>query len=232
MAYIFIAVGVLLASCSTTNSPKALQGGHTTVPPLASFQGKAKPIELKQGEDAASPSSVHEEFTTQVKLPAGSEITTTVSNVPTIVKIPTQTVQVQTYTRDTTLGVAQKDTARQTAAQSQAEVAKLTQLMAGTTKLQWFGIILFICGIAVWGAQFYPPIAAFVSSSSGTCLCLGGLVLIILANIINQCSAILLDHEVAVLIFMGSIAILAVVIPAVWWIAHRHGSKSAIADMP
>jgi hypothetical protein len=188
-----------------------------------------KPVELHQGENAQTPSTVTETATTTIALPAGSKIATIVSNVPVTITLPTNTVQVQHYERVTTIGYAQKDVARETAAQSQEREQEQQNIISSTKMITWFGLGLFLASIVIVCLQAYPPVAALVSVSSAYWLAGGGIFLMIEAAAINVFSTMLLDHAVAVLITMAVSAFLAVAIPGFWWLAHRHATHAAKA---
>lgn len=107
---------------------------------------------------------------------------------------------------ETTIGAAQKDTAREVA-------AKLGSLKG----VVWIGILVFLFGIAsfVW-----PPLKIIVGGSVTTSavIAAAGLALIILPSL-------LVGHEILILAVCAGAA-------GIYWFAHRHGSlKGAIETL-
>lgn len=116
------------------------------------------------------------------------------------VTAPNGEKKVVTETANTTIGSAQKDTAREMA-------AKLGSLRG----VVWVGIALFIFGAA---SAFWPPLKLVVGSltTSAAC-CAAGVGLIVLPSLI-------VGHEVLIMaVGAGGVFIY-------WW-AHRHGGLAA-----
>lgn len=116
----------------------------------------------------------------------------------------TATIQKYERTKDgtekfeTTIGAAQKDTAREMA-------AKLGSLKG----VVWVGILVFLFGV---GSFVYPPLKVIVGGSVTTSavIALAGLALIILPSL-------LVGHEILILSVSAGAALL-------YWFAHRHGT--------
>ena len=103
----------------------------------------------------------------------------------------------------TTIGAAQKDTARELG-------AKLSSLKS----IVWLGAALFLFGLA---SIFYPPLKLIIGSvTTSLAITAGGLTLIILPTLI-------VGHE---LLILGAVAICV----ALWFLAHRHGLLRGLLD--
>jgi hypothetical protein len=105
---------------------------------------------------------------------------------------------------ETTIGAAQKDTAREMA-------AKLSSLKG----VVWIGILVFLFGVAsfVW-----PPLKVIVGGSVTTSavIAAAGLALIILPSL-------LVGHEILILAVCAGVA-------GIYWFAHRHGTLKGVID--
>jgi hypothetical protein len=101
---------------------------------------------------------------------------------------------------DTTIGAAQKDTAREAA-----------EKLASLSGVVWVGLIVFLFGAASF---VYPPLKIIVGGSTTTSAVItaSGLSLIILPSL-------LVGHELLILSVAGGAALL-------YFFAHRHGSVS------
>lgn len=158
-----------------------LKPGHSIISP----QG----IELKQSQNPSSVSSQDYERTTvfepAIKLP-DEEVVTTQPYKRTV----TEKVR-------TTIGAAQKDTAREIG-------AKLSSLKG----VVWVGVLVFLFGAA---SAFWPPLKAVVGSMTTSAIaCAAGLSLIVLPSMI-------VGNEVLILgISVGAVGL--------YWFAHRHAS--------
>lgn len=107
---------------------------------------------------------------------------------------------------ETTIGAAQKDTAREVA-------AKLGSLKG----VVWIGILVFLFGIA---SAVWPPLKVLVGGSVTTSavIAAAGLALIVLPSL-------LVGHEILILAVSVGAA-------GIYWFAHRHGSlKGAIETL-
>lgn len=106
----------------------------------------------------------------------------------------------------TTIGAAQKDTAREIG-------AKLASLQG----VVWVGILVFLFGAASF---VYPPVKIIVGGSMTTSAVItaAGLALIVLPSL-------LVGHELLILAVAGGAA-------GLYWFAHRHGSlKGALESL-
>lgn len=105
---------------------------------------------------------------------------------------------------ETTIGAAQKDTAREMA-------AKLGSLKG----VVWIGIAVFLFGVAsfVW-----PPLKVIVGGSVTTSavIALAGIALIVLPSL-------LVGHEILILSVAAGAAVL-------YWFAHRHGTLKGVVE--
>jgi hypothetical protein len=105
---------------------------------------------------------------------------------------------------ETTIGAAQKDTAREMA-------AKLSSLKG----VVWIGILVFLFGAAsfVW-----PPLKVLVGGSVTTSavIAAAGLALIVLPSL-------LVGHELLILAVAAGAA-------GIYWFAHRHGNLKGVID--
>lgn len=172
---LLFAVG--FAGCAS--SP--LKPGHSIISP----QG----IELRQSQNPSSLSSQNYEKITvlepAIRIPDEDAVTSR-----PLKKTITERVS-------TTIGAAQKDTARELG-------AKLSSLKG----VVWVGVLVFLFGAA---SAFWPPLKAIVGSITTSAIaCASGLALIVLPSMI-------VGNEVLIL----SIGIGAV---GLYWFAHRHAS--------
>lgn len=125
-----------------------------------------------------------------------SQVYQKVTRVEPAIKLPQDQVVTTTETITTTIGAAQKDTAREIG-------AKLASLKG----VVWVGIVVFLFGAA---SAFYPPLKLIVGSTTTSAMaCVAGLILIILPSLV-------VGHEILIM----SVACGAVL---VYWFAHRHG---------
>ena len=170
--------------------------------------------ELRQPENPAAAAvqtaRVQEERT--ITYPAGSrfsEIETTGTNETTRV-ISVTNVVVETIKRNvetgSTIGAAQKDTAREVGAK-----------LASMRPVQILGCLLILCCLAM----FHPAIRVIVASSTLQWVCGGvGLALIFLPVVVVDLAPTI----------QAVLAIAGIAVPVVWFIAHRHGHLKAAAD--
>jgi hypothetical protein len=118
---------------------------------------------------------------------------------------PQQSHPKVTETIETTIGAAQKDTAREMGAKLKA--------MKGVV---WVGILVFLFGAASF---VYPPLKLLVGGSVTTSAVItgAGLALIVLPSMI-------VGNEILILCVALGVA-------AVYWFSHRHGKLQGIVDM-
>jgi hypothetical protein len=103
----------------------------------------------------------------------------------------------------TTIGAAQKDTAREMG-------AKLASLKG----VVWVGVALFVFGLATF---VYPPLRAAVGSlTTSAGIAAGGVALMILPSLV-------VGHE---LLILGGVAVAV----GAWFLAHRHGRLQGLVD--
>ncbi|HUR46356.1 MAG TPA: hypothetical protein VMZ27_10820, partial [Candidatus Saccharimonadales bacterium] len=96
----------------------------------------------------------------------------------------------------TSIGAAQKDTAREIGAK-----------LASLRPVVWVGVVLFLFGLATF---FYPPLHALIGSvTTSAAITAGGLALIVLPSLV-------VGNEVKIL---GAVAVSV----GGWFLAHRHG---------
>lgn len=167
--------------------------------------------DLKQPENPAQSASQNFERITETELPipADSKVQevvvspagqpgaqpvkqekTVVLSAPTVQK--TRVVE----KAGTTIGAAQKDTAREFG-------AKLASLKG----IVWVGVGLFLFGLA---SLLYPPLKAIIGSvTTSVGMIAGGIALMILPSLV-------VGHE---LLILGAVAIAV----GLWFLAHRHG---------
>jgi hypothetical protein len=204
---------ILLVGCAT----RPLRPGTSSIKSAAPAGGAQFASELKQPENPAQSAAQNFERATETSLPlpegtkvAERIITRERSDGPSIVTEKTIVLSapaIQT-TRTvekagTTIGAAQKDTARELG-------AKLASLKG----IVWVGVMMFIFGIA---SLVYPPLRAIVGSvTTSLAITAGGIALMILPTLV-------VGNE---LLILGGVA-LAV---GGWFLAHRHGQLRGFVD--
>jgi hypothetical protein len=141
-------------------------------------------VDLKQSQNPKEPS-------TQVY----EDVTESDTNSPAV----RHTVRVQT-----TIGAAQKDTARELGAK-----------LASLRPVVWVGVLLFILGAA---SAVYPPLKILTGGSLTTSIVIAGagLALIVLPSLI-------VGNEILILSVGVGVA-------AIYFFAHRHGTLKGIVD--
>ena len=103
----------------------------------------------------------------------------------------------------TTIGAAQKDTARELG-------AKLSSLKG----IVWVGVAMFLFGLATFA---YPPLRAIIGSvTTSAAITIGGLALMVLPTLI-------VGNE---LLILGGVAVAV----GGWFLAHRHGRLQGFVD--
>src|SRR5258706_5829644 len=188
---------------------KPLKPGRASIHSGSSTNGFHS--EILQPENPAQSAAQNFERTTETELPlaAGTKVTETVSapapspgqppavtEKTIVLSQPTVPKTRVTEKAGTTIGAAQKDTAREIG-------AKLASLKG----IVWVGVALFLFGIA---SLAYPPLRAIIGSvSTSVAVILGRLALMVLPTLI-------VGNE---LLILGGVA-LAV---GAWFLAHRHG---------
>jgi hypothetical protein len=205
-----------LVGCAST---RPLRPGVATIKSTAPQAGADFASELKQPENPAQSAAQNFERTTEVELPlaAGTKVQETVTvrdeqkpEAAPVVKERTIVLSEPTVQKTrtvekagTSIGAAQKDTARELG-------AKLASLKG----VVWVGLLLFIAGIA---SLVYPPLRAIVGSvTTSMAMVAGGLALMVLPTLVA-------GNE---LMILGSVG-LAV---GGWFLAHRHGELRGIVD--
>jgi len=209
-------VALMLAGCS---SPRPLKPGKAEIKAGTMPTGLHQfASEMKQPENPAQAAAQNYERTTETELPipalsqvqevvvmppvkAGAEPVkqekTIVMAEPTVQK--TRVVE----KAGTTIGAAQKDTAREIG-------AKLSSLKG----VVWIGVGLFVFGLA---SLVYPPLRAIIGSvTTSMGMAAGGVALMVLPTMI-------VGNE---LLILGGVAVSV----GAWFLAHRHGQLKGMVD--
>ena len=209
-------VAALLAGCA---SSRPLKPGVAKIQSTAPSSGAQFASELKQPENPAQSAAQNFERTTETELPlpAGTKVQETVTTpdarqpaAPPVVKERTivltePTVQTTRTVEKagTTIGAAQKDTARELG-------AKLSSLKG----IVWVGVAMFLFGLATLA---YPPLRALIGSvTTSLAILAGGVALMVLPTLV-------VGNE---LLILGSVAVAV----GGWFLAHRHGYARAAAS--
>lgn len=128
---------------------------------------------------------------------------TVVSEKTITLSAPTVQTTKTTEKAGTTIGAAQKDTAREIG-------AKLASLKG----VVWVGVVMFILGIAT---LVYPPARAIVGSvTTSVAIIVGGIALMVLPTLI-------VGNE---LLILGGVGVAV----GGWFLAHRHGQLKGFID--
>ena len=179
--WVYLLLMVLLAGCEYM----PLKPGHaTTITPGITAQ-----VDQSQNPSAPTTQTVEETVTTERPLimtsTNGEKITTT------------RKIQ-------TTIGPAQKDTARE-----------LSARLSSFKSIQWLGALVFLFGVA---SAFYPPLKIIVGGSVTTSAAIAGagLALCILPTLV-------VGHEIFILTVSVGVA-------GAWFLAHRHGQLRGRLD--
>jgi hypothetical protein len=191
---------------------RPLRPGAATIKSAAPSTGAQFASELKQPENPAQSAAQNFERTTEtaLPLPAGTKIEertitqderkpdappATVERVITLTKPTVQTTRT-VEKAGTTIGAAQKDTARELG-------AKLANLKG----IVWVGVLMFLFGIATLA---YPPLRAIIGSvTTSVAIIVGGIALMILPTLV-------VGNELLILGGVGTTV-------GGWFLAHRHG---------
>lgn len=202
-------VACLVAGCS---SSRPLKPGVAKIQSTAPASGAQFTSELKQPENPAQSAAQNFERTTETELPlpAGTRVQETVTTrnerqpeAPPVVQERTITLTEPSIQKTrtiekagTTIGAAQKDTARELG-------AKLSSLKG----IVWVGVAMFLFGLATLA---YPPLRALIGSvTTSLAITAGGVALMILPTLI-------VGNE---LLILGGVAVAV----GGWFLAHRHG---------
>jgi len=207
----------LLCSCTST---RPLRPGAATIKSIVPLTGAQFASELKQPENPAQSAAQNFErcIETELPLPAGTQVRETV--VTRDQKRPDSSAIVQEKTimlaqpsiqktrttekAGTSIGAAQKDTARELG-------AKLSSLKG----IVWGGVLMFTFGLAT---LVYPPLRAIIGSvTTSVGIMAGGVALMVLPTLVA-------GNE---LLILGAVAAAV----GVWFLAHRHGKASAVAAL-
>lgn len=209
-------LAVLVTGCAST---RPLKPGVAKIQSTAPSSGARFLSELKQPENPSQAAAQNFERTTETELPlpAGTKIQeaiitrderkpqappvvtekTIILREPTIQK--TRTVE----KAGTTIGAAQKDTARELG-------AKLSSLKG----IVWVGVAMFLFGLATLA---YPPLRAIIGSiTTSLAITAGGVALMILPTLV-------VGNE---LLILGGVAVAV----GGWFLAHRHGQLKGFVD--
>jgi hypothetical protein len=207
---------LLLVGCI---GPRPLKPGVAKIQSTAPSTGAQFASELKQPENPAQSAAQNFERTTEstLPLPAGTKVEertitrderkpdappAVVEKVITLSKPTIQTTRT-IEKAGTTIGAAQKDTARELG-------AKLASLKG----IVWVGVAMFLFGIATLA---YPPLRAIIGSvTTSVAIIVGGIALMILPTLI-------VGNE---LLILGGVTVAV----GGWFLAHRHGQLKGVAS--
>jgi hypothetical protein len=206
----------LVAGCSST---RPLKPGVAKIQSSAPSSGAQFASELKQPENPAQSAAQNFERTTETELPlpAGTKVQETVvtrderkPEAPPVVTEKTIVLHEPTIQKTrtvekagTTIGAAQKDTARELG-------AKLSSLKG----IVWVGVAMFLFGLATLA---YPPLRAIIGSvTTSLAIIGGGVALMVLPTLI-------VGNE---LLILGGVAVTV----GGWFLAHRHGQLKGFVD--
>ncbi len=204
-------VTALAAGCSST---RPLRPGTASIKSGAQFVS-----ELKQPENPAQAAAQNFERVTETELPlpAGTKVQETIvtrnegkPEAPPVVTEKTIMLAAPTIQKTrtvekagTTIGAAQKDTARELG-------AKLASLKG----IVWVGVAMFAFGLA---SIFYPPLKLLIGSvTTSAAITVGGLALMVLPTLV-------VGNE---LLILGGVALVI----GAWFLAHRHGRLRGMID--
>lgn len=203
--------------------PKAQRGGGSNVN-LSGGTNAAPIISLTQGENpgAASKQDIHRDVTREWEMPQPPAFPTLepVTNAATgaIAYVPV-TPDPAAYSSmpakyrertiediGTTLGAAQKDTARE-----------LGVKLAAMKPVQLLGMVLVLAALSM----FWGPIKAVTQSGTLQVITgVTGLLLIVLPTVITSVSPVI----------WSILAVAGIAIPALWYLSHRHGQLRGFID--
>jgi len=212
-------IPIILVMAFTGCATRPLRPGTATIKSTAPNTGAQFASELKQPENPAQSAAQNFERTTEVELPlpVGTKIQETVVTrdeqkpeaAPVVqektILLTAPTVQTTRTVEKagTTIGAAQKDTARELG-------AKLASLKG----IVWVGVVMFLFGIA---SVAYPPLRAIIGSvTTSVAIIVGGIALMILPTLV-------VGNE---LLILGGVAVAV----GGWFLAHRHGQLKGFVD--
>jgi hypothetical protein len=205
-----------IVGCAST---RPLRPGTATIKSAAPSTGAQFASELKQPENPVQSAAQNFERTTEttLPLPAGTKVeertitrdeckpTAPPVVVEKVITITTPTIQTTRTVEKagTTIGAAQKDTARELG-------AKLASLKG----IVWVGVVMFLFGLATLA---YPPLRVIIGSvTTSVAIIIGGIALMILPTLI-------VGNE---LLILGGVAVAV----GGWFLAHRHGQLKGLVD--
>jgi hypothetical protein len=204
---LFCAVALCCSGCVM----RPLRPGTATIKSGAANSGAQFASELKQPENPAQAAAQNFERTTETtvqertvsrdeKKPDAPPVVvekTIVLSAPAVQT--TRTVE----KAGTTIGAAQKDTARELG-------AKLASLKG----IVWIGVLMFLFGIATLA---YPPLRVIIGSvTTSVATIVGGIALMVLPTLV-------VGNE---LLILGGVAVAV----GGWFLAHRHGQLKGFVD--
>jgi hypothetical protein len=213
---ILLTAAMLLTGCAST---RPLRPGTARIASSAPTTGAQFASELKQPENPAQSATQNFERTTEttLPLPAGTrvlersiehdekkpEAPPIVTERTIVLSAPAVQTTRTVEKAGTTIGAAQKDTARELGAK-----------FASLKGIVWVGVMMFLFGIATLA---YPPLRAVVGSvTTSVAIIVGGIALMVLPTII-------VGNE---LLILGSVGALV----GGWFFAHRHGRLRGFVD--
>ncbi|HMJ89856.1 MAG TPA: hypothetical protein VK530_08565 [Candidatus Acidoferrum sp.] len=203
----------MLVGCVT----RPLRPGTATIKSAAPAGGAQFASELKQPENPAQAAAQNFERTTETSLPlpAGTKVAEriltrerpdgpgVVTEKTIVLSAPAVQATRTVEKAGTTIGAAQKDTARELG-------AKLASLKG----IVWVGVLMFIFGIAT---LVYPPLRSIIGSvTTSVAVIVGGIALMVLPTLI-------VGNE---LLILGGVAALV----GGWFFAHRYGRLRGFVD--
>lgn len=208
-----VALGFLASGCAGT---RALRPGRSVMESRGAARAEFR-SEMKQPENPAQAASQNYERVTETELPLakGTKVVEVMRSqdekgVPRIVEKTIELVEPavqkvrQVEKAGTSIGAAQKDTARELG-------AKLSNLKG----VVWVGVLMFLFGI---GALAYPPLRVAVGSvTTSAAILAGGLMLIVLPSVV-------VGNEMLILGGVGAGV-------GCWFLAHRHGKLRGEAEV-
>jgi hypothetical protein len=198
-----------LMGCAST---RPLRPGTSKIASSVPSTGAQFASELKQPENPAQSAAQNFERTTETSLPLPSgtrvqeriitrdekkpEAPPVVTEKTIVLSAPAIQTTRTVEKAGTTIGAAQKDTARELG-------AKLASLKG----IVWVGVVMFLFGIATLA---YPPLRVIVGSvTTSVAIIIGGIALMVLPTLI-------IGNE---LLILGGVAVAV----GGWFLAHRHG---------
>jgi hypothetical protein len=198
-----------IAGCAST---RPLRPGTSKIASSAPSTGAQFASELKQPENPAQSAVQNFERTieTSLPLPAGTRVqervvtrdekkpdaTPVVTEKTIVLSAPAIQTTRTVEKAGTTIGAAQKDTARELGAK-----------LAGLKGIVWVGVVMFLFGIATLA---YPPLRVIVGSvTTSVAIIIGGMALMVLPTLIIGNELLILS---GVAVAVGG-----------WFLAHRHG---------